>query len=125
LLEVNHKYMKNLAGASVSVTGAVREHLAGITVVVRDQAVVGVEVARESADKAEAEAQEEARRLQREARAEVRQAEKLVHETVAAKYADMTKVELSDELGKRELPKTGNVDELRERPIEDDLHPSA
>ena len=33
----------------------------------------------------------------------------------------MTKVEPSDELGARELPKTGNVEELRERLIEADL----
>jgi hypothetical protein len=33
----------------------------------------------------------------------------------------MTKVELSEELGARDLPKSGNVDELRDRLIEADL----
>ncbi|MDX6308008.1 MAG: colicin import rane protein [Nocardioidaceae bacterium] len=36
-------------------------------------------------------------------------------------YDGMTKAELQDELAKRDLPKTGNVDELRERLIADDL----
>ena len=36
----------------------------------------------------------------------------------------MTKVELSDELAKRDLAKTGNVDDLRERLIDNDLHPT-
>jgi hypothetical protein len=40
------------------------------------------------------------------------------------RYRDMTKVELSAELVKRDLVKTGNVDDLGERLIDNDLHPT-
>ena len=39
----------------------------------------------------------------------------------AKSYDHLTKAELQDELGARDLPKTGNVDELRERLVADDL----
>jgi hypothetical protein len=42
-----------------------------------------------------------------------------VHAT--KKYDDLTKAELQEELGARDLPKTGTVDELRERLVSDDL----
>jgi hypothetical protein len=125
LMEVNHAYVKNLVGASMSFTTAVREHLKGLTEVTRDQAVIGVETVREQADRVEEAAREEVRQEQRALRAEARQVEKAQQQEVAAKYAHMTKVELSDLLAERDLPKTGNVEELRERLIEDELHRSA
>ena len=39
---------------------------------------------------------------------------------LAEKYGDWTKAELQSELGRRELPKTGTVEELRARIVEDD-----
>ena len=44
-----------------------------------------------------------------------------VRDQAAKSYDDLTKAELQDELGSRDLPKTGNVDELRERLVADDL----
>jgi hypothetical protein len=42
------------------------------------------------------------------------------HEKARARYEGMTKAELSDLLAERNLPKTGNVDELVERLAEAD-----
>jgi hypothetical protein len=42
-------------------------------------------------------------------------------DAAADRYREMTKVELADELGRRDLVKSGNVDELRERLIADDM----
>ena len=44
-----------------------------------------------------------------------------VREQAAKTYDDLTKAELQDELAARDLPKTGNVEELRERLVADDL----
>lgn len=42
-------------------------------------------------------------------------------EQAAARYESMTKADLQDELGRRDLPVTGNVDELRARLVEADV----
>jgi SAP domain len=53
-------------------------------------------------------------------RAQAESAQEAAREEAAAEYEDLTKAELQQELARRDLPKTGNVDELRERLIEDD-----
>jgi hypothetical protein len=72
--------------------------------------------AREQAEKAERGQEELAREARRIERQRVRQA----HEKARARYEGLTKAELSDLLAKRDLPKTGNVDELVERLVEAD-----
>ncbi len=42
------------------------------------------------------------------------------HDKARERYEGLTKAELSDQLGQRDLPKTGNVDELVERLVEAD-----
>ena len=42
------------------------------------------------------------------------------HDKDRERYEGLTKAELSDQLGQRDLPKTGNVDELVERLVEAD-----
>jgi hypothetical protein len=59
----------------------------------------------EQADKAEQAAREQARHA---------------HEMARERYEGLTKAELSDLLDQRNLPKTGNVDELVERLVEAD-----
>ena len=44
-----------------------------------------------------------------------------VREQAAKTYDDLNKAELQDELAARDLPKTGTVEELRERLVADDL----
>jgi hypothetical protein len=73
---------------------------------VREQAETVTNVAREQAQAV---------------REQVEAAREAVREQVAEQYSDLTKAELQDELASRDLPKTGNVDELRARLIADDL----
>jgi hypothetical protein len=81
--------------------------------VVRGQAERAEQAAREQAEQAERELARQARRAERE---QARQA----HERARQRYEGLPKAELSDLLAKRELPKTGNIDELIERLVEAD-----
>jgi hypothetical protein len=49
-----------------------------------------------------------------------REQAKHAHDKARERYEGLTKAELSDQLGQRDLPKTGNVDELVERLVEAD-----
>ncbi|MBA2560293.1 MAG: SAP domain-containing protein [Propionibacteriales bacterium] len=97
-LEVQRGIAKQLIGATVEVGERVRAQAESVGQAVRDQ---GESAKRTVQERAEA-AQEAAR------------------EQAAEKYEELTKAELQDELASRDLPKTGNVDELRERLIADD-----
>jgi SAP domain len=81
--------------------------------VVREQAESVGGLVREQAEQAEKEMVREARKAERE------QA-KHAHDKARERYEGLTKAELSDLLDKRDLPKTGNVDELIERLVEAD-----
>src|SRR5487761_1596791 len=54
------------------------------------------------------------------ARGAGREQAKRAHDKARERYEGLTKAELSDQLDKRDLPKTGNVDELVERLVEAD-----
>jgi SAP domain len=99
-----------------SVGGLVREQAESARGFVHEQADKAERAAREQADKAE-EAQKE---LAREARRVEREQARRAHDKARERYEGMTKAELSDLLDKRNLPKTGNVDELVERLVEAD-----
>jgi len=86
-------------------SGVVREQAESVGGLVREQA--------ELAEQAEKEMVREARKAERE------QA-KHAHDKARERYEGLTKAELSDLLDKRDLPKTGNVDELIERLVEAD-----
>jgi hypothetical protein len=76
---------------------------------------------REQAAKAEQAAREQAEQAQKErARQAGREQARRAHKRARERYEGRTKAELSDQLAKRELPKTGNVDELIERLVEAD-----
>jgi hypothetical protein len=91
--------------------------------------------ARQRAEKAAREQAEQAEQAEKAAREQAEQAEKALalqarqadreqarraHKRARERYEGRTKAELSDELARRELPKTGNVDELIERLVEAD-----
>ncbi len=97
-LEVQRDFAKKLAGVTVSVGETVREQATSVGEAVREHTESVGELAREQADSVKRATQEQA----------------------AKQYEQLTKVELADELDRRNLPKTGNVDELRARLIEDD-----
>lgn len=104
------------ASAAASLSSVVREQAESVGQIVRDQTEALSGFATEQVDKAEDAAKEQAR-LARQAK---RQLDRQAHELARAPYVGLTKAELSDLLAERELPKTGNVDELIERLVEAD-----
>jgi hypothetical protein len=80
--------------------------------------------ARQQAEKAAREQAEKAEQAEQALALQARQADReqarRAHKRARERYEGRTKAELSDELAKRELPKTGNVDELIERLVEAD-----
>ena len=62
----------------------------------------------------------EVRHAARQARKAEREQARRAHKRARERYEGRPKAELSDQLAKRELPKTGNVDELIERLVEAD-----
>jgi polyhydroxyalkanoate synthesis regulator phasin len=86
-------------------SGVVREQAEAVSGLVREQA--------ELTEQAEKDLVREARKAERE---QARHA----HDKARERYEGLTKAELSDLLDKRDLPKTGNVDELIERLVEAD-----
>ncbi len=101
-LEVQRDAVKTLAGVTASVGETVRAQAQAqaqsVGEMVREQTETATRVAREQLDLVTEAAQEQA----------------------AKGYETLTKAELQDELDRRNLPKTGNVDELRARLVEDD-----
>lgn len=138
VIDVNHDYARNLAEVANTLSGVTRQQIESVTSIVREHAqgladatrtgVDGLErTVTEQADQAEAaerEARREAEAAEREARREAAKAErqqrKQAEDEARERYADLTKSELSEEAGKRKLPKTGTVDELVARLVEDD-----
>jgi len=99
-----------------SATDAVREMPASVGHAVHEQAAKAEYAVREQAEKAAQAEQERARQARKAEREQARQA----HDKARERYEGQTKAELSDQLAERDLPKTGNVDELLERLIEND-----
>jgi hypothetical protein len=97
----------------------VREKAEAADNVMRKQAEKAQQVALEQAEKAE-KAEQAEKRLARQARQAEREQARRAHKKARERYEGLTKAELSDQLAKRELPKTGNVDALIERLVEAD-----
>jgi hypothetical protein len=95
---------------------AVREQAESVGGLVREQAESARDFVHEQAGRAEQAEQE----LAREARKAEREQARHDHDKARERYEGLTKAELSDQLDQRDLPKTGNVDELVERLIEAD-----
>lgn len=131
--KVNRDYVVTITGALNTLGGAVRQHVNGLGEAVRDQVQAVSHTAKEQVDRAaeaereqieQAEQAEKAEREQveqvereqaREARNAERQKARQVRQAAHERYEGLTKAELAEELGRRELPKTGNIDELVER----------
>ena len=109
----------------------VREKAEAADIVMREQAEKAQQIALEQAEKAERvekglaqaareQAQKAENGLARQARQAEREQARRAHKKARERYEGLTKAELSDQLAKRELPKTGNVDVLIERLVEAD-----
>jgi hypothetical protein len=127
LTRVNREYAVNLTSVVNTLGGAVRQHIEGLGDAVRDQVQAVsqstkdqldqvADAEREQAEQAEQEQRQQARQLRNAERQKARQERQAAHQ----RYQGMTKTELTDELARRELPKTGTVDELIERLVEAD-----
>ena len=115
-VDMNRGIAVQWARAVGTLSGAARERAESAGEIVRERAESFDRAAGEQAEKAER-AQEE---LAREARRIEREKARQAHEKARARYEGLTKAELSDQLAQRDLPKTGNVDDLIERLIEED-----
>jgi hypothetical protein len=126
-VDINRRLAVRWAEAAGTMSGVVREKAGSAGDVMREKAEVAGDIAREQAQKAERAAREQASRadqaekeLARQARQAEREHARQAHERARQGYEGLTKAQLSDLLAKRDLPKTGNVDELIERLVEAD-----
>lgn len=103
-----------LRGGAESAGVLVRGKAGTVEQAVREESARAAKVARQQAEEAERADREQVR----EARVIERERSRKVHQRARQRYQGMTKPELSELLEKRELPKTGNHDELVDRLIE-------
>jgi hypothetical protein len=138
VVDLNHQYARQLAEVANTLTGVTRQQFESVSNVVRDQVKGVSELTREGVDTVEqtvrdqaeqaeqavreqAEKAEQAERQQaREAAKAERQERKEAYDKARERYQGLNKTELTEEAAKRDLPKTGTVDELVERLVEDD-----
>ncbi|HEY5882826.1 MAG TPA: SAP domain-containing protein [Nakamurella sp.] len=126
-VDLNREWATRWAELFTSLSGSVREQAEKVGSVVTDQvdavaelATTGARRAEELADQQAAQAEEAAKEHEREIKRAERAAAKKAKEAAREPYEGLTKVELSDQLAERDLPKTGNVDELIERLVSAD-----
>ena len=126
-IDLNRTVALGWAKLAGELSGAVRKQAQLVFSLVTEQAAKAADVAVEPARRAEEVAhqqsaraeeaeKEQARAVRRAERERARQA----HEKARAKYVDLTKAELSDQLAERAMPKTGTAEELVERLVEAD-----
>jgi hypothetical protein len=129
-VDVNAEYFRQLAEAGNTVSGAVRQHFDGLSDVWYNQVQTVSEVAqgtvqtfeesvRDSAEQAEQAQRDQAKQTQREQAAKVQREAREERQQVRDHYRGLNKNELAEEAAKRNLPKTGTVDELVDRLVED------
>jgi hypothetical protein len=114
LLAVQREYVKNIARAATSIQSTISEQAEHVGGAVRRQADTTIKVVREQANQA-----------QQTARAEAKRGESDARERAANSYSDMTKTQLQEQLAEQDLPKTGTVEELRERLVDARLQGSS
>jgi hypothetical protein len=127
IVDLNHEYARQLAEVANTLTGATRSQLQSVDTVVREQVASITDVARSGADKADQAVREQAEQAEEAERQEAREAAKAERakrkeaaDNARARYTDLSKAELSEEAAKRDLPKTGTVEELVARLVEAD-----
>ncbi len=126
-VDINRRLAVRWAEAAGTLSGVVREKAGSAGDVIRERAEAAGDIAREQAVKAGRAARERATKadraeqeLARQARQAEREHARQAHERARERYEGLPKAELSDLLAKRDLPKTGNIDELIERLVEAD-----
>jgi hypothetical protein len=111
IFEINRDCLRNLAGVLLSGGEVALDYSKSMSDVLRRQAGMTVEMVREQAD-----------RLQDSQRAQAPAAQRTEQPAPAVdRYRELTKAELSERLNDRNMPRTGTIEELRQRLIEADL----
>ena len=123
-VDINRRLTIKLAEAAGTLSEMVRDRAESAGNLVREKPESAGEIVRDKAESAERTAREQAEQAEkeraREARFAERQQARQAHDKARERYEGLTKAELSDQLAKRQLPKSGNVDELIERLAEAD-----
>ena len=123
-VDINRRLTIKWAEAAGTLSGMVRDRAESAGNLVRDKAESAGDIVRDKAESAERTAREQAEQAEKERAREARFAERRqarqAHDKARERYEGLTKAELSDQLAKRQLPKSGNVDELIERLVEAD-----
>jgi hypothetical protein len=117
-VDINRRLTVKWAEAAGTLSEMVRDRAESAGNLVREKAESAGDIVRDKAESAERTALEQARA--REARFAERQQARQAHDKARERYEGLTKAELSGQLAKRQLPKSGNVDELIERLVEAD-----
>jgi hypothetical protein len=127
IVDLNHQYARQLAEVANTLSGVTREQLESVSGVVRDQVETVSAVARKGVDTVEQTVREQADEVEQAERQQARAAAKAereerkeAEEKARAPYVNLTRAQLSEQAAKRELPKTGTVDELIDRLVEHD-----
>ena len=115
-VDINRRLTIKWVGAAGTLSEMARDRAESAVNLVRDKAESAERIARAQAEQAEQAEKERAREARFAERRQARQA----HDKARERYEGLTKAELSDQLAKRQLPKSGNVDELIERLVEAD-----
>ena len=123
-VDINRRLTIKLAGAAGTLSEMIRDRAESAGNLVREKAESAGDIVRDKAESAERTAREQAEQAEKERAREARFAERRqarqAHDKARERYEGLTKAELSDQLAKRQLPKSGNVDELIERLVEAD-----
>ena len=123
-VDINRRITIKWAEAAGTLSEMVRNRAESAGNLVREKAESAGDIVRDKAESAERTAREQAEQAEkeraREARFAERQQARQAHGKARERYEGLTKAELSDQLAKRQLPKSGNVDELIERLVEAD-----
>lgn len=115
-VDINRRLTIKLAEAAGTLSELVRDRAESAGNLVRDKAESAERTARQQAEQTEQAEKEQAREARFAKRRQARQA----HDRARERYEGLTKAELSDQLAKRQLPKSGNIDDLIERLVEAD-----
>ena len=120
MVDVNRFLTVKWVQAAGTLTGVVRDQAESAADAVREMPASVGHAVHEQAAKAEQTVREQAEKAEQERAREARKAERQQARQARERYEGQTKAELSDQLAARDLPKTGNVDELIERLVEAD-----
>jgi hypothetical protein len=123
-VDINRRLAVRWAEAAGTLSGVARKKAGSAGEAMGGKAEAAGDIARRQAQQAELAAREQAAEAEQAEQELARQARRKqarrAHERARQRYEGLPKAQLSDLLAKRDLPKTGNIDELIERLVEAD-----